>query len=482
MPNSNKSVPALNGQRLDAPIQGDCEDAGPPPSPLAEAVTDYLEWSLIANYSERTIAGRAFYLRRFCTWAEEHGVLRPRDVDLTLLEKYQAHLFRHQTRTGAPLGVRSQYLHLHALRMLFRWTVRQGRTSSDPAQDLVLPRLDQRLPGDVFTHAEAEAVLRQPNLLDPLGLRDRAILEVLYSTAIRRTELTKLTIWDLDRALGTLLVRQGKGRKDRVVPIGDRAATWVDRYQALVRPILMHRFGEQALFLTKRGGPIVPAQLSALVSAYITAAGVGKQGSCHLFRHTCATLMLEGGADIRFIQEMLGHASLASTQIYTRVSIRKLKEIHTATHPAAAASADPRMVMPAASVDNPHASSEGPHLTAGWKRPYLVAVGRHLRELRKRRGLSRENLAGRASTTRGHIRKLEEGVHPPRPSMVAKLARALAVDSTDLVPSQPTSGALHSSDDGAATSSGERNLSRDGMVRGSRLAATVSFDDDLNPT
>lgn len=414
------------------------------PDSVAKAVFDYLQWSLVTNYSKSTIAGRAFYLGRFSTWSEERGVLRPNQVNGAMLEEYQAQLFTRPTRTGNPMSVRSQYLHLHAARMFFRWAVRHGWTSDDPTQDLRLPRLGQRLPRDVFTHAESEAVMRQPNLLDPLGLRDRAILEVLYSTAIRRTELTQLTVWDLDRALGTVLIRQGKGGKDRVVPIGDRAVTWVDRHLTFVRPILVHAVSEPRLFLTKRGDPLLPSQLSASVAAYITVAGIGKHGSCHLFRHTCATLMLEGGADIRFIQEMLGHASLASTQIYTRVSIRKLKEVHTATHPAADVDHDPPSVFAGVAVDDHHVAGDSSRLQPGWKRPYLVAVGRHLKELREQRGLSRDAVARRAGSTRGHIRKLEEGVHPPRPAMVEKLARALAVDPSDLVPSQPSSALVGS--------------------------------------
>jgi DNA-binding XRE family transcriptional regulator len=154
--------------------------------------------------------------------------------------------------------------------------------------------------------------------------------------------------------------------------------------------------------------------------------------------------MLEGGADIRFIQEMLGHASLASTQIYTRVSIRKLKEVHTATHPGALVPADPPMAFELPLVDQTRPPEGGHHLKPGWKQPYLVTVGRHLRELREHRGLSRDALARRAGSTRGHIRKLEQGVHPPRPAMVEKLARALALDPTDLVPNQPSSAPVGS--------------------------------------
>jgi integrase/recombinase XerD len=180
-----------------------------------------------------------------------------------------------------------------------------------------------------------EQVLSQPDVDSDLGVRDRAILETFYSTGIRRMELTNLSIYDLDVGRGTLIVRQGKGKKDRVVPIGERALDWIDRYITDVRPTLVVDPNEPTLFLTAYGEPISNDSLSAWVTRYVDAAAIGKKGSCHLFRHTMATLMLEAGADVRFIQEMLGHQKLDTTQLYTQVSIRELKRIHELTHPSA---------------------------------------------------------------------------------------------------------------------------------------------------
>jgi integrase/recombinase XerD len=194
--------------------------------------------------------------------------------------------------------------------------------------------------------------MRQPSLEEPRGIRDRAILEVLYSTGMRRRELIGLQLFDFDRECGTVMIRQGKGKKDRMIPIGERALGWIDRYQNEVRPELV--VGRDpatlaTLFLTHTGEPFTPNRLTQLVRGYVQAADLGKSGSCHLFRHTMATLMLENGADIRYIQAMLGHAELSTTQIYTQVSIRKLKEIHTATHPGKVRRA--RVVNPGADVD-----------------------------------------------------------------------------------------------------------------------------------
>jgi integrase/recombinase XerD len=169
----------------------------------------------------------------------------------------------------------------------------------------------------------------------PLGLRDRAVLEVLYSTGVRRSELAHLSLFDLDHERQTLMVRQGKGRRDRFVPLGERARSWVARYLAEVRPALASEPDDGTLFLTADGTAFSPDRLTQIARGYVEASGVDKVGACHLFRHTMATLMLEGGADIRYIQAMLGHAELSTTQIYAQVSIRALQAVHEATHPGA---------------------------------------------------------------------------------------------------------------------------------------------------
>ncbi|MGH9563300.1 MAG: tyrosine-type recombinase/integrase, partial [Terracidiphilus sp.] len=199
----------------------------------------------------------------------------------------------------------------------------------------------------ITTATEAEQVMMQPHVADPLGLRDRAILEVFYSTGIRRMELIRLKLFDLDTERGTLLVRQGKGKKDRFVPIGERAAAWVGKYIREARPQLAIDPDDGPLFLTNTGEEINRDPLTGMVRSYVDRAKLGKTGACHLFRHTMATLMLEGGADIRFIQQMLGHAELSTTEIYTHVSIRMLKQVHTATHPAASLGPDTAPPVPA---------------------------------------------------------------------------------------------------------------------------------------
>ncbi len=233
-----------------------------------------------------------------------------------------------------PLSFRTQHACLVPVRVWFRWMARQNYILHNPAADLELPRIGYRLP-TVLTQAEVEQVLQQPELNDPLGLPDRALLETLYSTGMRRMELINLKLYDVDTERGAVTIRQGKGRKDRVVPIGERAVAWVEKYLREARPRLVVEPDPGTLFLTAEGETFSLDHMTFTVRNHVAAAKLGKMGACHLLRHTMATLMLEGGADIRFIQEMLGHSKLSSTQMYTQVSVRLLKQIHTATHPAA---------------------------------------------------------------------------------------------------------------------------------------------------
>jgi integrase/recombinase XerD len=278
---------------------------------------------------------RGRQLDLFIAWCDARSITRPAQVTKPVVEAYQRHLYYWRKTSGAPLSQGSQLTRLSAVRALFKSLTRANLLLWNPASEIDLPTLPRRLPMHVLTIEEAERVLELPDVSDPIGVRDRAILETLYSTGIRRMELIGLRLYDLDREHGTLRVRQGKGQKDREVPIGERAGKWMETYLGTARPQLVFPPDEGVMFLTNEGDAMDRDWLTRRVREYVERAGVGKKGSCHLFRHTCATLMLEGGADIRYIQEMLGHANVSTTQIYTQVSIRKLKAVHTLTHPSA---------------------------------------------------------------------------------------------------------------------------------------------------
>ena len=311
------------------PPAGDVRD----PDSLYHHMLRYLAHLTERNFSLRTVEIRNEQLRYLILWCDERGLTKPQQLDRPILEAYQRHLFYYRKKNGEPLAATNQHQRLNAIDHWLHWLVRQGHLLYNPAADLELPRVEKRLPKAVLSAHEAEIVLALPDVNTPLGLRDRAILETFYSTGMRRKELSDLTVHNLDQERGTVMIRQGKGKKDRLVPIGERALAWIASYRDTARPEFVVGRDEGILFLTLMGEPLGLNQLSDLVREYVERAGLGKRGSCHLFRHTMATLMLENGADTRVIQDILGHASLESTQIYTHVSIRHLKAVHTATHP-----------------------------------------------------------------------------------------------------------------------------------------------------
>ena len=274
-------------------------------------------------------------MRIFATWAQERGLTDPADITKPILESFQRWLHHYRKQDGRPLAVRTQRSRLGAIQRFFTHLTKQNHIPANPAADLDLPRKPhQGLPRGL-TREEVAAVLAIPDTSDPLGIRDRAMLETLYATAIRRAELVKLDVGDLDAAGATLHIRQGKGGKDRVVPVGERALQWLTRYLEHTRPRLQMDPTEPALFLSGYGERMSPAYLGNWVSRTIRAAEVSRSGGCHLFRHSCATHMLENGCDSRLIQQLLGHASAETTAIYTQVSIGALRDAYARCHPSA---------------------------------------------------------------------------------------------------------------------------------------------------
>lgn len=307
----------------------------------------YLDWMKTRDYSAYSINNSSYGLDYFILWCDERGMSSPQDVTLGVLERYQRHLYHCRKKDGLPLSIGTQWNRLIMIRSFFRWLFRNRLILSNPSADLELPRMDKRLPRNVLSFSEVEKILSQPDLSSPLGLRDRAILELLFSTGIRRSELVNLSLYDVDIERSMLFIRRGKGKKDRVVPTGERAMLWLERYLDEGRPRLIEEGDvnrnnrdktddhKSALFLNSLGTALQYYTLGKVVGDYIKSSGVRKKGNCHMFRHSMATLMLEGGADIRYVQQMLGHVKLETTQVYTRVSMKKLKEVHQKTHPGA---------------------------------------------------------------------------------------------------------------------------------------------------
>ncbi len=305
-----------------------------PDNAMGWALMDFLAWSETTGATTATISTRKQSLIVFVRWCVERSLTKPTEITLPILERYQRHLFHYRKSNGEPLGYVSQRSRLIPVKTFFQWLTRSRHILYNPASELQLPRPPKKLPHHVLTLSEVETILAQPDTTTPQGLRDRAMLELLYSTGVRRMELTRLKCYDVDTNAGSVFVREGKGRKDRMIPIGARACAWLTRYLHDVRPLLVVEPDSHTLFLADYGEPINLNAAGHITRRYIEKAGYTFPGACHLFRHAMATHMLENGADIRYIQAMLGHAKLTTTEIYTQVSILKLKEIHTATHPA----------------------------------------------------------------------------------------------------------------------------------------------------
>jgi integrase/recombinase XerD len=313
------------------PRPGDPTD----PEGFRHRLAQFVTWMETVHYAAATVRMRMRQLDPFVEWCDARGLTRPTQLTRSLLERYQRHVALYRTAAGPPLALQSQQHRLTSVRVFCKWLARQHVLLSNPAAELQLPRMGRPLPKAILSETDVELILSRCDVTTPLGLRDRAILETFYSTGIRRTELLGLSLTDVDRERGLLRVRHGKGRTERYVPIGNRALAWLDKYLLDVRPQWVNDPALDALFVLHQGHAMTPAQLSARVRSYVQQSGLGKPGACHLFRHSCATAMLEHGADLRSLQELLGHAKLSTTQLYTRISIRHLKDVHTRTHPTA---------------------------------------------------------------------------------------------------------------------------------------------------
>ena len=305
------------------------------PFTLASRADEWFAWLTARAYSPRSIRTNEWAIKFFLRWAEERDLRRPECFTKPILESYQRWLYQYRRKNGKPLVVVTQRGWLGVVQRFFAWLCKMNHLVANPAADLDLPRKQPRSLPKALSLEDVGAVLDIPDVTDALGVRDRTILELLYATGMRRAELVRLDLEDVDIPRGRLTIRKGKGGKDRVVPIGDQACTWLESYLRNTRPKLLVSLMEHAFFLTGYGERFSVGSLGNMVRKIIEKANIGRTGSCHLFRHSCATHMLEGGADIRYIQQLLGHANLETTSIYTELSIAQLQEVYRRTHPRA---------------------------------------------------------------------------------------------------------------------------------------------------
>jgi len=289
------------------------------------------------GYSQVTIQGYGYDLKPFLGYLTEHRIRRFSQVTPETIQSYQEYIHHEYVSryTGKPVSAYHQRNLLAVLKVFFRYLLRRGKILSDPTNLMLFPRMPKRLPRDILTKREMRRLLAACDLSTPHGYRDRVILEILYATGIRRNELRNLKLFDVDTTKRELVVRLGKGAKDRVIPLAKKAADVVERYVTDHRRHLLDpvKTDEGYLLLSSYGSKLSKDFSTAFLRKYTKKAKITKRITTHSFRHTMATHLLKNKASIRAIQELLGHEQLSSTQVYTKVEIGDLKKVIDRAHP-----------------------------------------------------------------------------------------------------------------------------------------------------
>ncbi len=304
----------------------------------------FAEWLQAINYSPKTRVNYTRDVRVFLDWlADNTAVNSLVDVTPAHLQQYQIALYNFERsddseatkeKEAKRLSVGTQAARLAAVRKFFSWLLSEQQIAYNPATTLQLPKQPQRLPRGVLTKSEARRLIEATPVVKPRDTRDRAMLETLYATGIRRAELIALTIYDADLQAATLRIEHGKGNTTRVVPLTQSAIAALKLYLEEARAVFAREAGQVRLFVsTRSGGSLDDADIVRIVRKAATRAGIKKHVTPHTLRHTCATHLLKGRADIRQIQKLLGHRRLSSTEVYTRVELTDLAEVIARCHP-----------------------------------------------------------------------------------------------------------------------------------------------------
>jgi integrase/recombinase XerD len=299
---------------------------------IRELIPIYLKHLKTLGRSPYTIRGAKYGLRDLAEFLEEEKAPCLEDLNSDVLYEYQQDLAFRLTAKGKLLSLRTQGQALGVVKAFTRFLKEHDYLIGDPGEVIHLPKKPKRLPKVILSANEIQKLMDAPNIRTNRGYRNRVILEILYDTAIRRSELSDIKINNLDLNAGFIHVR-GKGDKDRVVPLSKRVCGLIENYIMMVRPEFLQGKDTGHLILNRWGQKMDPNSIWAVVKRCVYLSGIRKTVSTHTFRHTCATHMLKNGAPVRHLQEMLGHESLESTQIYTRVTINDLKAIHSQYHP-----------------------------------------------------------------------------------------------------------------------------------------------------
>lgn len=293
----------------------------------------YRQYMQVLNRSQETIKKNLYLLDKFTGFLEAQAIFDISQIRKEHISQYQKGLYYYLNEKGKQNQPQSQNNCIQAVKSFCLFLRSEGYLNYNPAKDIQYAKHHQSLPRTILTEQEIKRLMRQPDIHTSLGYRDRAILELLYSTGIRRQELFNLKPEDIDYRKGFLRVNKAKGARDRIVPLGRIASKYLENYIKLVRIDLQRRKESPYLFLSLRGERISKSALAEIILKYTKKAKLNKSISPHVFRHTCATHLLQKKANIRCVQEILGHKSLDTTQRYTQITITDLKEAHAKCHP-----------------------------------------------------------------------------------------------------------------------------------------------------
>lgn len=314
---------------------------------LDEIKNIFLEDMEINKASQYTLRNYRANLKFFSEWLKQKEITRLADITEQVVAEFRTYLQYFRMRNGSRFENETLGHYVSSIKRFFRFCIKKGYILYDPADEIKRPTFKKKMPRVILTQKEVEKIMSIPDTNTVMGYRNRCIFETLYATGIRNSELRNLTLEDIDIKKGTVRVLNGKGGVDRIVPLNRTAGIIIDEYINKVRPILKRHADEltekgettaagknkEYLFVSRRGAKMSAFALRKMIMTHIRKSGFPKRVSAHTFRHSAATHLLENGMNVRYIQEFLGHKSLETTQIYTRVTISDLKRVYSKYNP-----------------------------------------------------------------------------------------------------------------------------------------------------
>jgi integrase/recombinase XerD len=309
-----------------------------PSQELQDLKDRYIAWMIATRYAEETMQHAHSAIEWLFKYLGMRGISRVADVTPGVLDGYSLWLHERPKafHDGKLIGMRTIFYRLIGVKWFFEWLAQNMLILSDPAENLELPQIKQGLPQVILTQEEARRLLDAPDLRSPVGYRDKALLELVYATGIRTAEMFNLTVADFDAKARTIFVREGKGHKDRILPLPSVVAGYLKEYVEKVRPKFVRnaKLPDDAMFVSWRGKRLRRTDLCFLFRRCGRAAGLeAKRPTPMILRHSIASHLLENGMDIRYIQEFLGHERLSTTQIYAKVTLSGLRKHYNKHHP-----------------------------------------------------------------------------------------------------------------------------------------------------